>query len=146
MSEEKIEETNLVPEEKPNIPNENKQINQTENFRPWGMELNQFCMFMHLAQFAGLIVPFASIVLPIVMWTTNKDKSELIDQHGKHILNWIISSFIYLFVSFILIFVIIGFLAIFAVAICSIVFTVMGAIKANNGEVYKYPLSITFIK
>ena len=146
MSEDKIEETNLVPEEKPNIPNENKQINQTENFRPWGMELNQFCMFMHLAQFAGLIVPFASIVLPIVMWTTNKDKSELIDQHGKHILNWIISSFIYLFVSFILIFVIIGFLAIFAVAICSIVFTVMGAIKANNGEVYKYPLSITFIK
>ena len=38
------------------------------------------------------------------------------------------------FVSFILIFVIIGFLAIFAVAICSIVFTIMGAIKANNGE------------
>ena len=146
MSEEKIEETNLVPEEKPNIPNENKHSNQTENFRPWGIELNQFCMFMHLAQFAGLIVPFASIVLPIVMWTTNKDKSELIDQHGKHILNWIISSFIYLFVSFILIFVIIGFLAIFAVAICSIVFTIMGAIKANNGEVYKYPLSITFIK
>ena len=59
-------------------------------------KLNQFCTFMHLAQFAGLIVPFASIVLPIVMWTTNKDKSELIDQHGKHILNWIISSFIYL--------------------------------------------------
>lgn len=146
MSEEKTEVTNLVPEEKPNTTNDNKESNQTENFRPWGMELNQFCMFMHLAQFAGLIVPIANIVLPIVMWTTNKDKSELIDQHGKHILNWMISSFIYFFVSFILMFVIIGFLAIFAVAICSIIFTIMGAIKANNGEVYKYPLSITFIK
>ena len=101
---------------------------------------------MHLAQFAGLIVPIANIVLPIVMWTTNKDKSELIDQHGKHILNWMISSFIYFFVSFILMFVIIGVFTIFAVAICSIIFTIMGAIKANNGEVYKYPLSITFIK
>ena len=145
MSEEKTEETNLVPEEKPNIPNENKQSNQTEDFKPWGMELNQFCMFMHLAQFAGLIVPIANIVLPIVMWTTNKDKSELIDQHGKHILNWMISSFIYFCKLYFNVCHNWCF-TIFAVAICSIIFTIMGAIKANNGEVYKYPLSITFIK
>ena len=68
MSEEKAEETNLVPEEKPNIPNENKQSNQTEDFKPWGMELNQFCMFMHLAQFAGLLSLL--FVLPS-LWTTN---------------------------------------------------------------------------
>ncbi|MDC1431317.1 DUF4870 domain-containing protein, partial [Bacteroidia bacterium] len=32
----------------------------------------------------------------------------------------------------------------FAVVICSIVFTIQGAIKASRGEVYFYPMTITF--
>ena len=115
-------------------------------YKPWGMETNQFCMLMHLSQFAGFVVPMGGLILPIVMWTTNKDKSDIVNQHGKNILNWIISSFIYIIVSLILMFVLIGFVTIFAIAICSLIFTIVGAVKANNGEVYKYPLSIPFIK
>ena len=118
----------------------------TEDFKPWGMEMNQFCLLMHLSQFASYIVPAAGLVLPIVMWSTNKDKSEIIDQHGKNILNWMISSVIYIVISMILMLVLIGFVTIFAVLICTIVFSVIGAIKANDGQVYKYPLTITFIK
>ena len=110
------------------------------------MEMNQFCLLMHLSQFASYIVPAAGLVLPIVMWSTNKDKSEIIDQHGKNILNWMISSVIYIVISMILMLVLIGFVTIFAVLICTIVFSVIGAIKANDGQVYKYPLTITFIK
>ena len=117
-----------------------------EDFKPWGMEMNQFCLLMHLSQFASYIVPAAGLVLPIVMWSTNKDKSEIIDQHGKNILNWMISSVIYIVISMILMLVLIGFVTIFAVLICTIVFSVIGAIKANDGQVYKYPLTITFIK
>ena len=117
-----------------------------DDFKPWGMEMNQFCLLMHLSQFASYIVPAAGLVLPIVMWSTNKDKSEIIDQHGKNILNWMISSVIYIVISMILMLVLIGFVTIFAVLICTIVFSVIGAIKANDGQVYKYPLTITFIK
>ena len=113
-------------------------------YKPWGMEANQFCMLMHLSQFAGFVVPMGGLILPIVMWTTNKDKSDIVNQHGKNILNWIISSFIYIIVSLILMFVLIGFVTIFAVAICSLIFTIVGAVKANSGEVYKYPLSINY--
>ncbi len=119
---------------------------ETNDFKPWGMELNQFCMLMHLSQFSSFIIPLGGLILPIIMWSTNKEKSEIIDEHGKNILNWIISSFIYAIVSVILMFVLIGFIAIFAVIICSLIFTIIGAIKANDGIVYKYPLSITFIK
>ena len=115
-------------------------------FKPWGMELKQFCMFMHLSQLAGFIIPMSNIVLPILMWYTNKDKSDVIDQHGKNILNWMISTVIYYLISGILMFILIGFLTIFVVAVCSIIFTIMGAVKANKGEVYKYPLSITILK
>lgn len=72
------------------------------------MEVNQFCMLMHFAEFVGYVIPLAGLVLPIVMWATNKEHSHLIDRHGKNILNWMISSLIYMFGAFILCFVLIG--------------------------------------
>ncbi len=123
-----------------------EEITTANNFKPWGMEINQFSMLMHLSQFAGYLIPMAGLILPIVMWVTNKDKSPVIDQHGKNILNWMISLVIYVIVSFILMFVLIGIVTLIGVLICSIVFTIMGAVKANNGEIYKYPMSITFLK
>ena len=40
----------------------------------------------------------------------------------------------------------VGFLMIIALVILSLVFTIMGAVKASNDEVFKYPLAIEFIK
>ena len=114
------------------------------DFKPWGMNINQFCMLMHLSQFAGFIFPFGGLILPIIMWQTNKDQSVLVDEHGKNILNWIISCFIYLIISAFLTFLIVGFVTLIATALCSLIFTIIGAIRANNGELYSYPLSIKF--
>lgn len=115
-------------------------------FKPWGMEQNQFCMLLHLSQLASYAIPLAGIVLPIVMWATNKDQSELVDKQGKNILNWIISCFIYIAISLILSFVLIGIPLLIIVGICSLIFTIIGAIKANDGIIYKYPLTMTFIR
>jgi len=123
-----------------------EETNINNDYKPWGMEVNQFCMLMHLAQLAGYAIPLAGLVLPIIMWATNKDKSDIVDQHGKNILNWIISSIIYVFVCILLMIVFIGFFALIAFAICSLIFIVLGAIKANDGEIYKYPFAINFIK
>ena len=116
------------------------------NFRPWDMDLKSFTILMHLSVFAGMIIPMGGIVLPLVMWLTNKEKSDLIDAHGKNIMNWMISSFIYAIASVILMIVGVGFLMIIALVILSLVFTIMGAVKASNDEVFKYPLAIEFIK
>lgn len=121
-------------------------LDNDPNFRPWNMEIHSFCMLMHLSQFAGMIIPTAGIVLPIIMWTTNKDKSPLIDQHGKNILNWMISFFIYIIISCILILLIVGIFALIALCVMWFVFIIMGAVKANNKEIYTYPLSIQFLK
>lgn len=121
-------------------------LDNDPNFRPWNMEIHSFCMLMHLSQFAGMIIPMAGIVLPIIMWTTNKAKSPLIDQHGKNILNWMISFFIYIIISSILILLIVGIFALIALCVMWFVFIIMGAVKANNKEIYTYPLSIQFLK
>jgi uncharacterized Tic20 family protein len=84
--------------------------------------------------------------VPIVIWQTQKDKMPALDAHGKMVVNWLISSFIYFVVSAILTLVLIGVLGIIAVGIMSIVFPIIGAIKANNGELWEYPLTIKFLK
>jgi len=119
--------------------------NQNPHFQPWGMEVNQFCMLMHLSQFASYIVPVLGIILPLVMWLTNKDESNIVDQHGKNVVNYMISSFIYLIIGFILTCVFIGIPLIIAVAICSIIFPIIGAVRASEGKLYSYPITIRFI-
>ena len=116
------------------------------DFRPWNMDLSSYCMLMHLSQFAGIIVPFGGIALPIIMWTTNKDKSSIIDQHGKNILNWMISFYIYVSISAILILLIVGIFALIALCLVAVIFAIIGAIKANNKEIFNYPLTIQFLK
>ena len=116
------------------------------DFRPWNMDLSSYCMLMHLSQFAGIIIPFGGIALPIIMWATNKDKSSIIDQHGKNILNWMISFYIYVSISAILILLIVGIFALIALCLVAVIFAIIGAIKANNKEIFNYPLTIQFIK
>ena len=114
----------------------------------WGMKLNLFCMVMYLACFASVIIPFAGIVLPIIMWLTNKeqDASGMIDRHGKNILNFLISMAIYGFASFVLCLVFIGFLLLPVLAIFGLAVTVMAAVKANEGTVWPVPFCIRFFK
>jgi uncharacterized Tic20 family protein len=117
-----------------------------EDLKPWGMEKKVFLMLMHLSQLSGFIIPLAGLILPIIMWATNKDLSKDIDNHGKVILNWIFSSLIYFAVCFVLTFIFIGVIGFFVVGICSIVFAIIGGIKANDGVLWQYPLSIKFYK
>ena len=109
-------------------------------------EQRQMGMFLHLAQLANVILFPVGIIVPIVIWQTQKDKIQGLDAHGKMVVNWMISSTIYAIVSIVLMFFLIGFLTIFVVGIMGIVFPIIGGIKANNGELWEYPLTIKFLK
>lgn len=109
-------------------------------------EQRQMGLFLHLSQFANLLFFPLGIVLPIVLWQINKDKMPGIDAHGKMVANWMISYTIYMIASIILIFVLVGILTTIALAVMGIVFPIIGAVKANNGELWEYPLTIKFLK
>jgi len=116
---------------------------------PMGLQTSdekQMGMFLHLS---GLLNAFAfpvGAVISIVLWQTQKDKMPALDAHGKITVNWAISSLIYAVVSFVLMIVLIGFLTGLAVWLMMIVFPIIGGIKANNGELWEYPLTIKFLK
>ena len=103
-------------------------------------------MILHLSQFAGYVIPLAGLIAPIVIWQVKKTELPGIDAHGKVVLNWILSALIYGAVSFVLLFVLIGFLMFAVLGVMLVIFPIVGGIKANNGELWKYPLSIPFFK
>lgn len=121
------------------IEHDSKNANLTPEERDWGM-------FCHLAAFAGFLIPLGNVIGPLVIWLMKKDKYPFVDYHGKEVLNFQLTVLIALLVSWVLVFVLIGFLLLPAVVIAALVLTIIGIIKAGNGEYYKYPYSIKFIK
>ncbi|MGH1429499.1 MAG: DUF4870 domain-containing protein [Neptuniibacter sp.] len=112
----------------------------------WGMPANTYCMLIHLSQLTSVVAPGLGLVLPIVMWAMNKDRNKEIDLHGRVTLNWIISLAIYSIVCVILWIFVIGAVAFIVLAFLNFVFAVVAAVKANKGELWVYPMSITFFK
>jgi len=107
-------------------------------------QTRQWAMLLHLSIFAGYVIPFGGLIVPILIWQLKKAELPKIDAHGKNAVNWIISHIIYIIVCIPLILLIIGIPLLVAVAVLSIVFPIVAAIKASNGEVWKYPLTIRF--
>jgi uncharacterized Tic20 family protein len=101
-------------------------------------------MFIHLSQFCGYVIPLAGLIVPIVLWQIKKNDSDIIDRHGRIVVNWIITEFILGIVFALLCFVVIGIPLLFALAVVTVVFPIVGGLKANNGEAWKYPCSIGF--
>jgi len=106
----------------------------------------QMGMFIHLSRLLDAFIFPVGAIVTIVLWQTQKDKMPALDAHGKMVTNWLISSVIYGVISIVLMFVLIGFLTGFALWIMMIVFPIIGGIKANNGELWEYPLTIKFLK
>jgi uncharacterized Tic20 family protein len=109
-------------------------------------QVGQWALFLHLSQLAGYIIPVAGWVAPIVIWQIKKAEMPALDAHGKIVVNWIISHLIYAAVCVLLIFVVIGIPLLLALLLIGVIFPIIGGIKASDGIVWRYPLSIRFLK
>jgi len=110
-------------------------------------EERQMGMFIHLSRLLDAFVFPVGAIVTIVLWQTQKDKMPALDAHGKNATNnWLISSLLYSIISIPLMFVLIGFLLFPIIWVLMIVFPIIAAVKANNGEYWEYPLTIKFLK
>jgi len=109
----------------------------------FGLTENTYLMLMHLSQLSGLIVPLAGFIVPVVMWVTNKEENAKVDLHGKNVVNFMISYVIY---ALVLCITLIGIPLAAVIGILYAVFVILASVKANNGDYWKYPFTIQFIK
>ena len=76
---------------------------------------------------------------------SQKEESEYINK-GKNCLNFAISYGIYGIASFLLTLILIGYLALMALIIANITYTILAIVSTNKGEDYVVPFTIEFIK
>ncbi|MDH7448161.1 DUF4870 domain-containing protein [Aquimarina sp. 2201CG14-23] len=101
----------------------------------------------HLSQLLDLVTGFGGFVVPLILWLTQREQVLAMDNHGKSIMNFQISMFIYAIVCVPLILLFgLGILGLIVIGILCLVFPIINAIKASNGEEPSYPLSMEIIK
>ena len=107
-------------------------------------DANTWAVAIHLSQFAGYVVPLAGFIAPFMIWQINKGQYPSLNDHGRVVTNWILSAVIYYAIAILLCLVVIGIFILPILGALSVVFPIIGTIKASKGEVWKYPLSIPF--
>jgi uncharacterized Tic20 family protein len=107
-----------------------------------------WCIGLHLSGFSGILLGWSlmHILAPLVIWLIKWSDSPAIDTTGKEVLNFQISYSIYTGVSILLCFVLVGFLFLPVVLVTWIVCMVLAAMKTSNGETYRYPFTIRFLR
>ena len=109
-------------------------------------EAKQWAMFAHLSALVGFLIPFGSILGPLLIWQIKKAEFPFVDDQGKEALNFQITVAIAVIVCIVLMFVLIGMLLLPVVGLAALVLTIIGGIKANSGETYRYPMTLRLIK
>jgi uncharacterized Tic20 family protein len=101
----------------------------------------------HLCQLLTFVSGFGGLVVPLVLWLTQKDKVASMDIQGKQIVNFQLSIIVYCIISIpLVLFFGLGLIVLFAVGTLSFLLPIVNAVKVSNNQQPVYFMNITFIK
>lgn len=109
-------------------------------------EVNRWAKYLHYSLYLVYIFPLLGVFIPFWMWNRKKKKSPFVDLHGKIVLNWIMSLFIYVAIFTVIKNFFDGYLNFIILGLMAFIFPLIGGIKAGRGEVWDYPLSAKFFR
>ena len=120
-------------------------------------EQRQWAMFAHLSAIAGAIVTsgvggWGTFLGPLIIWLMKKESMPFVEDQAKEALNYNITIAIVFLALWVLVFITIGIGLVIAVpawiviGIVWLVFTIIAAVKSNEGTAYRYPFSWRLVK
>ncbi len=100
----------------------------------------------HLTQLLDFVTGIGGLLIPLIIWLTQRDKVLAMDENGKAIINFRITMFLYVLLCIPLILLFgLGLLGFLVLAVGYLVFPIVNAVKASNGEQPHYPMTIKFV-
>jgi uncharacterized Tic20 family protein len=109
-------------------------------------EERSMALLAHLSTLVAMVVSvgWLSFVGPLILWFIHKDKSAFVRQSAAGAFNFNLSMWVLSIIGWICIFTLIlaipGVILLAISAIGQIVFHIIGAVRANRGELYRYPM------
>ena len=108
---------------------------------------NNLLVATHLCQLLTYISGFGGLVVPLVLWLTQKDKVASMDIQGKQIVNFQLSIIVYYILSIpLILFFGLGLFVLFVVGTLGLILPIVNAVKVSNHQQPVYFMNITFIK
>ena len=104
-----------------------------------------WAMLSHLLSFVAAYL-FLGFVAPLIVLLVFGPRSAFVRANAVESLNFNLSWLLYGIIAVILAFVLIGFLILIVLGIAYLVLVIVASVKANNGEVYRYPATIRFVR
>jgi uncharacterized Tic20 family protein len=103
-----------------------------------------WAMLAHLLSFVAAYL-FLGFVAPLIVLLVFGPRSAYVRAHAVESLNFNLTWLLYGIVGVILAFLLIGIPILIALGIAYLVLVVIASVRANNGEFFRYPLTIRFI-
>jgi uncharacterized Tic20 family protein len=103
-------------------------------------------MAAHLSTFAGLIVPFGSVISPLAVWLTRRHRDQFIDQAGREALNFGITIALYGSLLLVAALMLVGIPFLIVGVVAWVVLASLAAVKASQGQAYRYPLTLRLVR
>ena len=98
-------------------------------------------MLSHLSAFFGV-----GFILPLIVYLAMRKESEYVACNAREALNFHISLLIYGLCCVPLIFILIGIPLLILLGLGSLVFAIIAAVKASDGQCYHYPLTFRLVR
>ncbi len=109
--------------------------------------VRNWCVFCHAVALLGLFLHFIGHFFgPLIVWLLKRHDAPEIDAHGKESVNFQLSMLIYNAIAGILCLVLIGFPLLVLLWIANNVLVIIASIRASEGQLYRYPFTIRFLK
>lgn len=106
----------------------------------------QYAVLCHLSTLLGMIIPFGNFIAVLILWLTQKNTSDFVDDQGKEALNFQINILFWLVVFLVLSYACIGFPFLLLVFLLSIILPIIAAVQASEGKKYRYPAILRIIR
>ena len=100
----------------------------------------------NMAMLIYLLGIFTGFIGPLILWLMKKEQSPFLNDQGKEVLNFQITTLIAYVGCVILMFIVIGIFLMPVVLICYLVFMVIGLLKAKDGLAYRFPFALRLLK
>ena len=99
------------------------------------------------AHWSALVAAFVALAFlgPLLVMLVKGNESTWVRRQAVESLNFQLSVLVYAIVAFVLVFVLVGFLLLPLVGLFWLIFTIIGSVKASNGDDYRYPLTLRMV-
>ncbi|CDZ99117.1 hypothetical protein BN1048_00239 [Jeotgalicoccus saudimassiliensis] len=89
---------------------------------------------------------FTAVIGPLIIWVIKKDEDPATEAVLRNLLNFGISYTIYLIIAGLTTIILIGYILSPLIGLAFYIFIIIGIVKSSDGEIYRAPFTIDFIK